>query len=103
MPNTISLNKDMMMTYSTPLSYPALIPYTRSESISHKLGLSCRRTVKYLTSKKGKKKALQSYVIAEGIFTITALISLVTMEVYLPAIGLTLMFAYLIYAASSAF
>jgi hypothetical protein len=99
MPNTISLNKDMMMTYSPPVS----VSYTRSESISHKLGLSCRRTVNYLTSKKGKKKALQTYIIAEGMFTITALISLVTMEVYLPAIGLTFMFAYLIYAASSAF
>ena len=103
MPNTFSLNKDMMMTYSTPLSSPALVSYTRSESISHKLGLSCRRTVNYLKSRKGKKKALQTYIITEGIFTISALISLVTMEVYLPAIGLTLMFAYLVYASSSAF
>ena len=103
MPNTISLNKDMMKTYSPTLYPPVSVSYTRSESISHKLGLSCGRTVNYLTSKKGKKKALQSYVIAEGIFTISALISVVTMEVYLPAIGLTLMFAYLIYAASSAF
>ena len=102
MPNTFSLNKDMMMTYSTPLSSPALVSYTKSESISHKLGLSCRRTVNYLKSRKGKKKALQTYIITEGIFTISALISLVTMQVYLPAIGLTLMFAYLVYAASSA-
>jgi len=102
MPNTFGLNKDMMMTYSPPLYSPLALSYTRSESISHKLGLSCRRTVNYLKSRKGKKKALQTYIITEGIFTISALISLVTMEVYLPAIGLTLMFAYLVYAASSA-
>lgn len=101
MPNTISSIKGMMNTYSPTLYPPVSVSYTASESISHKLGLSCRRTVNYLTSKKGKKKALKTYIITEGIITISALISLVTMEVYLPAIGLTLMFAYLIYAVSS--
>jgi hypothetical protein len=103
MPNTFSLNKDMMMTYSPPLYSPLALSYTRSESISHKLGLSCRRTVNYLKSKKGKKKALQAYIISEGIISTSAVISLLLVKMYLPAIGLILMFTYLVYAASSAF
>lgn len=91
------------MTYSPTLTSASIVSYTRSESIAHKIGMVLRRTVQYLKSKKGRKKALQAYVLSEGIITLSALISLVTMKVYLPAIGLTLMFAYLLYAASSAF
>jgi len=100
------------MTTSTPSltqNYPSLIlleTYSVSlpkESISislvKKLGCFAGRSVSYLRSKQGKRRAIQTYILSEAVITLYAVYALFTAHLYIPAILLTAMLAYLIYAA----
>lgn len=77
--------------------------YTYSYSIAHKLGSFAGRSVSALKSKRGKKLALQSYIITEAIISIVSIISLIIAGIYFPAILLTIMMAYLVYASFDVF
>lgn len=96
-------------TSSSPLlAYPPIDSYLSPrysyiESMSHKLGCFARRSTNYLRSRQGKRRALQSYLIAEFIISVISIVSMLLAKIYLPAILLSLMLAYLIYAALGAF
>ena len=100
------------MTTSTPqllTTYPSLILLespsvllpkdTLSISLSKKLGCFAGRSVSYLRSKQGKRRAIQAYILSESVITLYAVLTLYIAHLYLPAILLTAMLAYLIYAA----
>jgi hypothetical protein len=114
MPNTTRSFKEYDMTSSTtalPLPLPIESPsvtcpidsYTSSrniiESVSHKLGSFAGRSVSYMKSKQGKRRSIQAYILSESLITAIAVISMFLAGIYWPAILLSLMLAYLIYAA----
>ena len=70
-----------------------------SISVSHKLGSFAGRSISYLKSKQGKRRVLQSYILSEALITLISIASLLYAGMYIPATLLTIMFAYLIYAA----
>lgn len=93
---------------STLLAYPSIDSYISPrysyiESLSHKLGCVSRRSANYLRSKQGKRRALQTYIITEALISVLSIVSMLLAKIYLPAILLSLMLAYLIYAALGAF
>ena len=69
------------------------------ESIARKLGCFAGRSVSYLRSKQGKRRILQTYILSEVVITALAVISMLLAGIYWPAILLTLINAYLLYAA----
>jgi hypothetical protein len=73
------------------------------ESISSKLGCFAGRSVSYLRSKQGKRRAIQAYILSETLITAIAVISMFIAGLYLPATLFTLMLAYLIYASFGIF
>jgi hypothetical protein len=77
--------------------------YSSIEYISHKLGCFAGRSVSYLRSKQGKRRAIQAYILSETVITAIAVLSLFLAGMYLPAILLSLMLAYLLYASFSIF
>jgi hypothetical protein len=88
---------DNISTYSLPIESSLL------ESISSKLGCFAGRSVSYLRSKQGKRRAVQAYILSETLITAIAVISMFIAGLYLPASLLTLMLAYLIYASFGVF
>ena len=91
-----------------PIESPSVQCYTESlvsssrsiiESVSHKLGCFAGRSVSYLRSKQGKRRSIQAYILSEAVITLIAVISMFLAGIYWPAILLSLMLAYLIYAA----
>ncbi len=92
-----------MDTMHTNLTYPSieykeLYRTSLVESYAQKLGSFAGRSVSFLQSKRGKKLALQSYIITEAIITFISIISLIMAGIYFPAILLGLMMGYLVYA-----
>lgn len=69
------------------------------ESVARKLGCFAGRSVSYLRSKQGKRRILQTYILSEVVITVFAVISMFLAGLYWPAILLTLINAYLLYAA----
>lgn len=90
-----------------PIESPSVQCYTESytssrniiESVSHKLGCFAGRSVSYMRSKQGKRRSIQAYILSEAVITLIAVISMFLAGIYWPAILLSLMLAYLIYAA----
>lgn len=98
----------MTMTHSivlnpTPLSPSNDLYRSRLYSSTHKLGSFAGRSVRYLGRKTTKQRAVKTYVVLEAVITIISAVSLIMHQVYLPAILLIAMFAYLLYAALGAF
>lgn len=99
---------------TSPLDLPVQHPYlptllespsvslpkeSLSISLSKKLGCFAGRSVTYLRSKQGKRRVIQTYILSELVITVIAVISMIIAGIYWPAILLTLMLAYLLYAA----
>jgi hypothetical protein len=95
------------MTHTILISSPntnPYYPYTSSlQTYTHKLGSFAGRSIGHLRTKKAKRRAIQSYIALEAIVTLVSSISLIMHQVYIPAILLIAMFAYLVYAAFGAF
>jgi len=69
------------------------------ESVARKLGCFAGRSVSYLRSKQGKRRVLQTYILSEVLITAIAVTSMFLAGIYWPAILLTLINAYIVYAA----
>jgi hypothetical protein len=100
------------MTHTSYLSKPYYLPYedlsnnpytSSLYSYTHKLGSFAGKSIGRLRTKQAKRRAIQSYIALEAIVTLISSISLIMHQVYLPAILLIAMFAYLVYAAFGAF
>jgi hypothetical protein len=110
MPNTSRSIKgnDMNISYnylssSSDLRYlsPSInsIESSLIESISNKLGCLAGRSVSHLRSKQGKRRILQAYILSEVLITAIAVTFMFLAGIYWPAILLTLINAYILYAA----
>lgn len=86
-----------ILLYPTPSEDSIESPLT--ESIARKLGCFAGRSVSYLRSKQGKRRILQTYILSEIVITALAVISMFLAGIYWPAILLTLINAYILYAA----
>lgn len=84
-------------------SYPSYSPSIDTSSVSYKLGRFARHSINYFRSKEGKRKALQAYIITEALISVISIISMLLAQIYLPAILLSIMLAYLVYASFGAF
>lgn len=95
------------MTHTILISPPDLnpyYPYTSSlQTYTHKLGSFAGKSIRRLSTKTAKRRAIQTYIGLEAIITLISSISLIMHQVYIPAILLIAMFAYLIYASFGAF
>lgn len=91
------------MIHTQSIYTPYQSSYTLMETYTHKLGSFAGRSIGHLRTKKAKRRAIQSYIVLEAIITLISSISLIMHQVYIPAILLIAMFAYLVYAALGAF
>lgn len=103
---------------TSPLDSPIQLPYlpvllespsvslpkeSLSISLSKKLGCFAGRSVSYMRSKQGKRRAIQTYILSELVITAFAVLTMILAGIYLPAILLSLMLAYLLYATLDLF
>jgi hypothetical protein len=95
------------MTHTIYLSSPNTLPYnpytSSLQTYTHKLGSFAGKSIRRFSTKSAKRRAIQTYIGLEAIITIISSISLIMHQVYIPAILLIAMFAYLVYAAFGAF